>query len=127
MTEAAFLLDSNICIYVLADAQCRAARRLGACEPGSVVTSAIVYAEVLRGIVDHGAAAIDQYNRFFRRIPVVPFDQSAAYVYHSIPFKRGKFDRLIAGHALSLGLTLVTNNTEDFADVPGLRIENWTL
>ena len=127
MTEPAFLLDSNICIYVLADAQCRAARRLGTCEPGSVVTSAIVYAEVLRGIDNHGAAAIDQYNRFFRLIPVVPFDQPAAYAYRSLPFRRGKFDRLIAGHALSLGLTLVTNNVEDFADIPDLRIENWTL
>ncbi len=46
--------------------------------------------------------------------------------YASIPFKRSRFDRLIAAQALSLGLTLVTNNERDFADVPDLKVENWT-
>ncbi|MFZ1368469.1 MAG: VapC toxin family PIN domain ribonuclease, partial [Sphingorhabdus sp.] len=43
------------------------------------------------------------------------------------PFKRGNFDRLIAAHALSLGLTIISQNTRDFADVPGLKVENWTV
>ena len=46
--------------------------------------------------------------------------------YCEIPFKRNRFDRLIAAHALSLGLTLVTNNEADFSDISGLGIENWT-
>ena len=44
-----------------------------------------------------------------------------------MPFKRARFDRLVAAHALSLDLGIVTNNIVDFADVPGLRVENWTL
>jgi tRNA(fMet)-specific endonuclease VapC len=43
-----------------------------------------------------------------------------------LPFRRASYDRLIAAHALSLDLTLITNNEGDFADVPGLRVENWT-
>ena len=44
-----------------------------------------------------------------------------------LPFKRARFDRLLAAHALSLGVTIITNNESDFADVPGLTVENWTL
>ena len=44
-----------------------------------------------------------------------------------LPFKRARFDRLLAAHALSLGVTIITNNEADFADVPELAVENWTL
>jgi tRNA(fMet)-specific endonuclease VapC len=42
-----------------------------------------------------------------------------------LAMKRTNFDRLIAAHALSLGLVLVTSNSRHFADVPGLKVENW--
>ena len=58
---------------------------------------------------------------------MLPFEEVAAEAYQLVPFRRGRFDRLIAAHALALGLTVVTNNEEDFADIPGLAIENWTL
>lgn len=60
-------------------------------------------------------------------IPVLPFDEQAAHKYAIIPFKRASYDRLIAAHALALGVTLVTDNEADFADVPGLSVENWTI
>ena len=125
--EARYLLDSNICIYVLRDAAGTAARRLASCEPGSAVASAITYAEIMRGLEHHGAEAIAAFDRFFERVPILPFDQRAASAYATIPFRRGRFDRLIGGHALATGLTLVTNNDGDFADIPGRTIENWTL
>jgi tRNA(fMet)-specific endonuclease VapC len=126
VAEPSFLLDSNICIYVLADAQGAVARRLGECEPGSAVTSAIAYAEVMRGrALDEGKGGSGA-DALFRVIPVLPFDQAAADRYRSVPFRRGTFDRLIAAHALALGLTLVTNNERDYDDIPGLEIENWT-
>jgi tRNA(fMet)-specific endonuclease VapC len=125
VTEPAYLLDSNICIYVLADAEGAAARRLGECEPGSVVTSAIAYAEVMRGRPTEDARLLVGAAALFRVVPVLPFDERAALRYQQIPFRRGTFDRLIAAHALSLGLTLITNNQRDYADVEGLRIENW--
>lgn len=128
MTEPRFLLDSNICIYILADAGSAPAERVQRHEPGSVVTSAIVFAEVMRGIALEDVAAQAVARRFFSQIAVQPFDADAAFAYSMrVPFRRGQFDRLIAAHALALDLTVVTANEDDFADVPGLRVENWTL
>ena len=126
VTEPAFLLDSNICIYVLADASGPAAIRLGECAPGAAATSSIVYAEVLRGVA---SSRDDQakVDALFGVLRIMPFDAAAATAYAVIPFKRGTFDRLIGAHALSLGLTLVTSNFRDYADIPGLKIENWAL
>jgi tRNA(fMet)-specific endonuclease VapC len=125
VTDAAFLLDSNICIYLLEGRSDPARRRIELCRPGEVVTSAIAYAEVLRGL-DPSDANMAKAEIFFERIEALPFDRAAAEKYRTVPFKRGTFDRLIAAHALSLGLTFVTNNERDFADVPGLKVENWT-
>ena len=125
MTEPLFLLDSNICIYVLAEADGVAARRLGECRPGSAVTSMIACAEVLRGISPDEVAALASANQLFDLVPPLPFDRDAAQAYARLPFRRARFDRLIAAHALALDLTLVTNNGRDFADVPGLKVENW--
>ena len=125
MTEPKFLLDSNICIYVLADADGPAAERLGECEPGSVVTSAIAYAEVMRGSRTQDPRPTTGAEALFDVVPVLPFDSAAARRYLDVPFRRGTFDRLIAAHALSLGLTLVTNNERDYSDVAGLRVANW--
>ena len=69
----------------------------------------------------------DVLDAFAAEIPVLAFDQAAGRAYAGLPFKRGRFDRLIGAHALSRGLTLVTNNERDFADIPGLKIENWTI
>lgn len=63
---------------------------------------------------------------FFRTFPVLPFDEDAARAFALVPFRRAKFDRLIAAHALALKLTLVTANAADFRDVPGLDVEDWT-
>jgi tRNA(fMet)-specific endonuclease VapC len=57
----------------------------------------------------------------------LPFDADAARRFPAARKARGKFDRLIAAHALALGATLVTHNVRDFRDVPGLRIEDWTI
>lgn len=127
MTEPRYLLDSNICIYVLRDAAGRAAQRLATCEPGAAVASAITYAEIMKGLDHHRTEAVAAFDRLFDRVPILPFDRQAASAYAEFPFRRGRFDRLIGAHALATGLTLVTNNEADFADIPGLTIENWTL
>lgn len=127
MTDPAFLIDTNIAIYVLNDAASPVALRLATMALGSVVISAIAYAEVMRGIPPHETQALASARRLFELVAVQPFDAGAALAYARLPFRRGSFDRLIAAHALALGLTLVTNNEGDFADMPGLKIENWTL
>jgi tRNA(fMet)-specific endonuclease VapC len=125
VADPLFLLDSNICIYVLADEDSLAARRLSRCERGSVVTSMISYAEVVRGIPAPDEAKRAATARLFDAVPPLPFDRAAADVYAGLPFRRARYDRLIAAHALSLGLILVTNNERDFSDIPALLIENW--
>ena len=127
MAEAVFLLDSNICIYVLADAECDASRTLQQMRPGMVAVSAIAHAEVMRGIPASEPRARRAADRLFQLVPVLPFEQRAARAYAELPFRRGRFDHLIAAHALALDITLVTNNEADFADMPGLKIENWTV
>lgn len=127
VADPAFLLDSNICIYILEGRHSRLRERVEACRPGELATSAIAYAEVMLGIDTDDARQQKAADRLFDLITVIPFDQPAALAYARLPFRRHRFDRLIAAHALSRGLTLVTNNGGDFDDIAGLRHENWTL
>lgn len=89
-----------------------------------LVTSAICFGEVLLGFertkMDSRPAL-----ELFEFVKVLPYDREAAAQYARLPFRRGQLDRLIAAHSLSVGAVLVTNNVADFADVPGLKIENW--
>lgn len=66
-------------------------------------------------------------DRFIKLFPVVAFDEAAARTYALVPFRRGRLDRLIAAHALTIGATLITNNVRDFSDVPNLKLEDWTV
>jgi tRNA(fMet)-specific endonuclease VapC len=127
VADPLFLLDANICIYILTGASDAAAKAVERRETGSVVTSSIAYAEVVHGIPETEIDAMRHAQRFFALVEPLPFDRMAASTYARLPFKRARFDRLIAAHAVSLGLTLVTNNERDFADVAELKVENWTL
>ena len=125
MADPAFLLDANICIYLLGGRSEIAAKRVQNCVRGELVTSAVAYAEVMIGA--ERLNAVVPALAFFMQVPVLPFDEAAGDVYSQLPFKRGSYDRLIASQALSLGLTIVTSNEKDFADVPELLVENWTV
>lgn len=127
MIEPLYLLDSNICIYLLEGLSDAARQRVEARLPGEVVTSAICLAEVMRGVDRADDKAFAKAERLFKVIPPLDFGAAAALSHVGLPFRRHSFDRLIAAHALSAGLTLVTNNEVDFADVPGLKVENWTV
>ena len=126
MTEPRFLLDVNSCIYLiekLSDTLRRNAERV---EPGALVTSSICYAEVAVGNDWNNRMAAALVNDFFKAVAIIPFDAAAARRYGDLPFRRHRLDGLIAAHALSLDLTLVTANTRDFAAFDGLRVEDWT-
>lgn len=123
-----FLLDSNIVIaasLALGGEKLRA--RMADCDEGDLVTSAIVYAEVIYGSVRGKPPPLDQLQIFVSEVPVLDFDMAAATAYAVLPFRRASYDQLIAAHALSRGLVLVTDNVADFTDIPGLRVENWTI
>ncbi len=122
-----YLLDTNICILLLGGNVPVLRQRVEQCDEGELGMSAIVLAELAVGSWQGKLPPLLTVDAFRRWVPVLPFDELSAKLYAQLPFKRGSFDRLIAAHALSLGLTLITNNERDFADVPGLRIENWTL
>jgi tRNA(fMet)-specific endonuclease VapC len=126
VTEASFLLDTNTLVYLAERLSASVMRRAEECSPGELVTSAIAFAEFARGVDWSRPHASTTAARFFDAIAVMPFDQKAARFYADLPFKRHRFDRLIAGHALALDLTLVTANPRDFSDIPQLRVEDWT-
>jgi tRNA(fMet)-specific endonuclease VapC len=123
-----FLIDSDCAIYAMGgETDSPLNRRLAECEPGDVAISAVSFAEVALGTWNGKPPRQDVLDAFLRVIPAIPFDEAAAREYARLPLKRARFDRLLAAHALSIGATVVTNNAEDFADVPGLKVENWTM
>lgn len=121
-----YLLDANACILLLAGDE-RVVARAYQCDEGDLVISAIAFAEVALGSWQGKPPHIWVLTNLNSRIEIKPFDENAARQYAMLNFKRGSFDRLIAAHALALDLTLVTDNERDFADIPGLKVENWTL
>lgn len=126
-----YLLDTNACLDFLLLRSPGLVERLGETFPSCSV-STITVAELRVGNRTSTDPLEDdrKLDLFLSALDVEPFDAAAADRYgrmmRDLALKRTSFDRLIAAHALSLGLTLVTSNTSDFADVPGLRIEDWT-
>ena len=122
-----FLLDANIAVYAMEGIYPALRNRMESFEPGEVAISVISFAEVAYGTWIGKPPTPELLDAFVASIPLVPFDEAAAREYARLPFKRARFDRLLAAHALSIGATVVTNNEADFEDVPGLKVENWTL
>ena len=121
-----FLLDSNMLIALGLASNEAVRKRAAECDQGDLVTSAVVFSEVLHGSV-RGNPVVAHLQALLEEIPVLPFDEQAARAYATLPFKRASYDRLIAAHALAMNLTVVTGNLGDFADIPGLMVEDWTV
>ena len=129
-----FMLDTNICIYLMNHQPPQVRARFEACFVGEVVISSITLAELEFGIACTAPAA-QRGNRLaldslLEDILVAPFEAMAARAYGPIraAFKdrsRDALDQLIASHALALQVSLVTNKEADFAQYPALRLENW--
>ncbi len=124
--NARFLLDTNTLVYIAEGGKPKLRQIVSMMRPGEIVTSSIVWAEFARGDGLSGPLAPRMLALFEKRFPVEAFDAAAALRFARLPFKRDRFDRLIAAHALALDLTLITNNEADFTDIPDLRVENWT-
>src|SRR5262249_40940217 len=131
--NARFMLDTDTVSYVLRG-EGRAAENLTAHKPSDVCLSAIALGELRYGAERRRSKRLHGLiDRFTATIAVVAFDARAADAFGRVCSKlesKGKpigvADTLIAAHALSLGLTLVTNNVKHFAKVTALKIENWT-
>ena len=130
-----YMLDTNICIYMMNQKTPNLTHRLIQLKKGEAVMSVVTYAEIRAGIEirsTHQEADEKVLNKITQLLPVLPFDMSAAHAYGQLRSliqdrKRNSLDRLIGAHALSCGATLVTHNTADFADYPNLKIEDWMV
>lgn len=122
-----YLLDTDCSIYAMLGTHPKLGARLRECEPGEVSISAINFAEITMGQNLGYPPDRQVIEDFVAVVPVLSFDEAAARAYARLPFKRARFDRLLAAHAMSIGAVVVTNNQADFADVPGLAVENWTV
>ncbi|WEK01522.1 MAG: type II toxin-antitoxin system VapC family toxin [Candidatus Sphingomonas phytovorans] len=122
-----YFIDTNCCIYLFAGTHPALTRRIADTVAGDIGLSAIVLAEFALGLQRDSASPDPRLALLIEQMPVQPFDRAAAEAYARLPFRRGRFDRLLAAHAVSRGLALITNNPRDFADIPGLKVENWTI
>lgn len=127
-----YMLDTNMCIYLMKNQPEQVAKHFDKCYVGDVVMSAITFAEL-----EYGVKASENPERESRNlkaltddIPVVPFDIVAGSAYGTVRYatreiKKDHLDKLIAAHAISLKVVLVTNNEKDFKRYPGMKLENW--
>jgi tRNA(fMet)-specific endonuclease VapC len=122
-----YMIDADSAICAMADASSPVNDRIGECAPGEIVLSTISFAEIALAAPIGTPPGAETPGAFVSAIPLVPFNEAAAREYARLPFRRARFDRLMAAHALSIGAIVVTNNKADFADVPGLRVENWAV
>jgi tRNA(fMet)-specific endonuclease VapC len=129
----AYLIDTNIAIHAR-DGTDSVLDRLAGNE-GGVLLSALSVAELQRGIYKDPTYSALRQARLLVLLPsliVLPFDGAAALAYGCIIAQCGwvkgrDFDRMIAAHAIATASVLVTDNTADFRDIPGLAIENWIV
>ena len=122
-----YLIDANCAVYAMGLGHDVLKARIADQLVGEVGISVISYAEVAYGTQVGKPPPPAVLEAFVKAIPLQPFDEAAAREYARLPFKRARFDRLLAAHALSIGAVVVSNNEADFADVPGLVVENWTV
>jgi tRNA(fMet)-specific endonuclease VapC len=128
------MLDTNICIYIIKQQPVTVLKRFLEYQIGDIGISSISLSELRYGVAksthkDKNANALDE---FITPLEVVSFDEEAAHVYGNIravlekagtPI--GSMDMLIAAHAVSLVIPLVTNNTREFVRIPALNIIDW--
>ncbi len=127
-----YMLDTNMCIYLMKNQPEVVAQRFAQCYVGDVVMSSITYAELEYGVAVSANPEQESINlaSLVEDIQVVPFDAAAGVAYGPIrqatrDIKTDALDKLIAAHAVALKVTVVTNNMKDFARYPGVLSENW--
>jgi len=128
------LLDTNICIYIIKQQPAAVLKRFLEYQIGDIGISSITLSELRCGVAksrhqEKNSKALDE---FITPLEVVSFDEEAAHVYGDIRATLekagtpiGSMDMLIAAHAVSLGIPLVTNNVREFARIPPLNIIGW--
>ena len=131
-----YLLDTNILIYIIKNKPPQSARRFSRLSPEDLATSSLVLSELMFGAMksQYSNQAMNAIHSIAAALTVLPYDTNAADHYAEIRFELerngtpiGAMDLLIAAHARSQSLVLVTNNVKEFQRVPGLKVENWAV
>jgi len=129
-----FMLDTNICIYIIKRKPPQVLEKLRTLDIADVAISSITLAELEYGVAK---SSLPEQNRdalsaFLVPLEIIPFDHRAAFHYGEIrtflenkAMVIGGLDILIASHSMSLSVTLVTNNIRQFEKIPALHLENW--
>jgi len=129
-----YMLDTNICSYVLRSRPPSVKTRFDEAGDGALAISAVVLAELLYGAARHREAAAirREIDDLVSRLSVLPWDEAAAEHYGDLRATLeqrgtplGAMDLMIAAHARSEGATLVSNDVRHFTRVEGLLVANW--
>ncbi|MDR1934665.1 MAG: type II toxin-antitoxin system VapC family toxin [Candidatus Accumulibacter sp.] len=124
-----YLLDTNICIYLIEEIPDSVVKHFTNCKFGEVAISTVTWGEICCGLNIHNGR--DEIDALFAKIVAENYSVEAAEIFGKLsqdyPVRKSTLDRMIAAHALSLNAILVTNNIADFSvyQGAGLKIENW--
>jgi len=131
-----YLLDTNICIFLIRNKSPRILVELRKHDPADLCISAITVAELEYGCDRSADPAKNRFalTEFLSPFTLLSFDEPAACIYgkvrtglEKVGTPIGSMDLLIAAHAVSQQMTVVTNNTREFNRVEGLAVEDWSL
>jgi len=128
------MLDTNICIYIIKQKPAPVLKRFLEYQLGDIGISAITLSELRFGVSKslHREKNAEALGEFIIPLEIVAFEEEAAVAYGDIRAALekagtpiGAMDMLIAAHAISRGVSLVTNNTREFSRISGLTLADW--
>ena len=128
-----YMLDTDICIYIIKRKPPQIKRLFNA-NIGRLSISSVTLGELIYGAEksSNPSSNLDQLEGFVARLEILQFGEREARQFGQVKAELetkgkliGPYDMMIAGHARSYGLVLVTNNLREFKKVDGLRVENW--
>lgn len=130
------MLDTNTCIYIIKRKPPKVLKHFKAYSVGEIGISSITLSELRFGVAksQHIQKNNEALDDFILPLEIADFDEKAAKAYGEVRAALektgnliGSMDMLIGAHALSLGATLVTNNTKEFKRIKGLKLIDWTI
>lgn len=131
-----YLIDTNICIYIMNQRPPEVIQKFKSQEIGEIGVSSITVSELQYGVAKSTFPEQNskRLEAFLAPFQILPYDENAAKYYGEIRSQLekkgqtiGPLDLLIAAHAMSCALTLVTNNAKEFERVASLEVENWCV
>ena len=129
-----YMLDTDICSYVIRERPLEVFEQFKKVDVNQLCISTVTYAELIYGVEHSSSRKINRpiIDDFVRHLDIITWDEEAAEHYGKIrAFLRaegniiGSMDMMIAAHARSQNMILITNNDKHFKRVPKLRVENW--